>query len=181
MAQGYYLDIDPLTGDLLRERAVDAGPGAAHSLIRLGSDLKIAAAFIPDMTAPVDSIICSEDIADYAVVNLHNSGGRRCRYAVATDANKRAMGFVVTGAVSGNPVNVYLAGKLRVNATGLTADDLSKLVFLSATPGTLTKTPPTTLNQFVQIIGQIADFITGAPSEAYIQLRIDPRLIKIAA
>lgn len=69
--------------------------------------------------------------------------------ADATDATKRAQGYVKDGATAGDDVTVYLDGELP--GSGLT---IGAKYYLTTTPGTVSVTPPTGSGNMVQCVGE---------------------------
>lgn len=69
--------------------------------------------------------------------------------ADATDATKRAQGYVKAGATAGDDVTVYLDGELPGSALTIGAK-----YYLTTTPGLVSVTPPTGSGNMVQCVGE---------------------------
>jgi hypothetical protein len=93
-------------------------------------------------------IQASENLAAGDFVNVHDSGGSRVRKASATAAGREVHGFVKVSVTSGNNATVFFAGT-NDSVTGQTAGT----VFMSATDGLATSTPPSSAGNVVQRIG----------------------------
>jgi hypothetical protein len=125
---------------------------------------KVHPAFVPDMSAPIQSVVASETIANRRFVNFHNSTGRKCRLSLGT-YDRRVSGFVAAGGASGASMDVQTAGEitLDIGSTGVGDADIGLGMFADpSTNGLATKTAPTTTGQARQYLGHIVAVTTGS-------------------
>ena len=123
--------------------------GASGTLVALDANGKLDATIMPTgIGADTKDITASEALAAGDFVNIYNSSGVKCRKADASVAGKQAHGFVKAQVNQNATATVYLGG---------TNDQCSALtpgpVWLSATAGLSTGTPPSGSGQVVQKLG----------------------------
>lgn len=138
-----------------------AGAGNAGDLIALDDTGRISTTMMPvGVGADTVALTASESLAAGAYVNIYSGGVRN---ADASGGNaKAADGFVLEAVSSGGTALVYKEG----NNTQLSGLTLGADLWLSATPGVATSTPPSTATHIVQRIGKAtsttaADFQRG--------------------
>lgn len=128
-----------------------AGAGDAGKIPALDSNGRLALAMMPSGVAGSDvaTITASEALAAGDLVNIHDSTGAKARKADASGgAAKKAHGFVTAAVSNGAAAEVHFEGP-NTGLSGLTPGDL----YLSATPGGVTSTPPSTAGHIVQKVG----------------------------
>lgn len=142
-----------VSGKLKEKTAIDtsAGAGDAGKIPALDGNGRLASSMMPaGFGAETKTIVASENLAAGDFVNVHNSSGLKVRKADASGGpGKKAHGFVLGAVTSGQNATVYY-GNINNSVTGLTAGDE---LFLSATPGVATATPPSTAGHIVQRLG----------------------------
>jgi hypothetical protein len=132
-------------------QATSAGAGDAGKIPQLDSSGRLDNSMMPPgLGAETKTIVASENLAAGDFVNVHVSAGLKVRKADASGGPaKKAHGFVLASVTSGQNATVYY-GNINTAATGLTVGDE---LYLSATPGVATATPPNTAGHIVQRIG----------------------------
>lgn len=149
---------------------VSAGAADAGKIPALNAAGQFDATLIPSGVGSEDSlsIVASEAITAPALVNVFDdSGTMKIRYAdaSATQASRRAVGFVRASVALGASATMYFEGRL----TGLTGLTPGAPVFLSGTtPGGAVSVAPTTSGHAVQPVGTALsattlDFERGEP------------------
>lgn len=134
---------------ILNATTTSAGAGDVGKIPQLDSSGRIDSTVLPvGIGADTVTITTSEALAAGDYVNIWNSTGPKARKADATVAGKHAMGFVLSAFGAASAAVVYFEGT-NTAVTGQTAGD----VFLSATAGLGTTTPPSTTGNVVQAIG----------------------------
>lgn len=140
-----------------------AGAGNAGDIVALDDTGRISTTMMPvGVGADTVSLTASESLAAGAWVNIYSGGVRN---ADASGGNAKACdGFVLEAVSSGGSALVYKEGS-NTQLSGLT---LGADLWLSATPGVATSTPPSTATHIVQRIGKAtgttsADCERGAP------------------
>lgn len=134
---------------------VSTGAADAGKIPALNSAGQLDATLIPSGVGSEDSlsVVASEAITAPALVNLFDDAGTmKVRYAdaSATQASRRAVGFIRASAILDAQATVYFEGRL----TGLTGLTPGAPVFLSGTtPGASTSTAPVTSGHSVQPVG----------------------------
>lgn len=124
---------------------------------------KVHPAFLPDTSAPIQSVVASETIANKRFVNFHHASGRKCRLSLGT-YDKRVSGFAALGGSSGAALDVQTAGEvtLDIGSTGIGDADVGSALFADPSTGGLpTKTAPSTSGQARQYLGSIVAVSTG--------------------
>ena len=102
---------------------------------------------------PLFSATASEDLLAGALINIYNNAGAvAVRNANATTPGKEAHGYVLAAAANTTQASIYVSG-LVTGLISLTPGPL----YLSASPGLVTSTAPTTAGQFSQLVGFCAD------------------------
>jgi hypothetical protein len=139
-----------------------AGAGNAGDIVALDDTGRISTTMMPvGVGADTVSLTASESLAAGAWVNIYSGGVRN---ADASGGNAKACdGFVLEAVSSGGSALVYKEGS-NAQLSGLT---LGADLWLSATPGVATATPPSTAGHIVQRLGKAvstttADFERGA-------------------
>lgn len=90
-----------------------------------------------------------EDLSANMLVNVYDDGGDfKVRKADADDPDRPAHGYVKTAALTGADATVFFGGTLS-GLAGLSPG----FVYLSATAGGVTSTPPSSGGQLVQVVG----------------------------
>lgn len=133
-------------------KASSAGAGDAGKVVALDAAGRIDNSMMPvGIGADTKSIVASETLAAGDFVNVWNdSGTLKVRKADASGGiAKKVDGFVLAVVTSGNNATVYFEGTNN-QRTGLT---VGSNYFLSATPGSVTTTPPTTAAHICQYVG----------------------------
>lgn len=149
---------------------VSAGAADAGKIPALNSAGQFDSTLIPAGAGSEDSlsIVASEAITAPALVNaFDDSGTMKVRYAdaSATQASRRAVGFIRASVAQDASATVYFEGRI----TGLSGLTPGAPVFLSGTtPGAATSTAPTTATHAVQPVGialsaTTFDFERGEP------------------
>lgn len=153
MAGDKFLRHDPATGNHTEVRGTQISVGAANAgdILALGDDgLLDPTVMPPGIGADTVSIAASESITAPALVNIFNVAGvAAVRNANATDATKRAHGFIVASVVMTGNATVYMEGRSS-GWTGLTPGAPQ---FLAVTNGQRTETPPSAAGNVVQGVG----------------------------
>lgn len=140
-----------------------AGAGNAGDIVALDDTGRISTTMMPvGVGADTVSLTATEGLAAGAWVNIYSGGVRNADASGGVD--KAADGFVLESVTSGNAALIYKEGS-NTQLSGLT---LGAELYLSATPGVATSTPPSTAAHIVQRIGKAtgttsADFERGAP------------------
>jgi hypothetical protein len=141
-------------GVLQEAQAIDtsAGAGSAGKIICLGEDGRINENMMPAGVA-AETQVCKAGVGGLAandVVYIHLvTTTLTADKADATDATKRAQGYVKDVAEAGADVTVYLDGELP--GTGLSP---GAKYYLSITPGAVSVTPPVANGNMVQCVGE---------------------------
>lgn len=100
-------------------------------------------------TTPSASIVAGEALSAGNLINIYSDAGTfKVRKAEADVSGREAHGYVSSSASSGANATVYFAGTIT-GLTGLTPG----IVYLSATPGAVTNTAPSTSGHTVQKVG----------------------------
>ena len=152
MAKGKFLTKG--AGILQEVEAIDtsAGSGSAGAIICLAAGGVLAENMMPSGVS-ADVVVAKAGIGDLLandVVYLHLvETVLTADKADATDATKRAQGYVKAGATAGDDVTVYLDSKLP--GAGLTP---GAKYYLSITPGAVSVTPPVANGNMVQCVGE---------------------------
>jgi len=134
-------------------KSTSAGVGDAGKIVALGSDGKLDLTVMPTgIGADTRVAVASEILAAGNLVNLFDDAGTlKVRKADASGGiAKKADGFVIEGVASGGDATVYFDGTI----TGLTGLTVGAIYYLSATPGTMTTTIPTTATHIAQSVGK---------------------------
>jgi hypothetical protein len=133
----------------------DSLMGAAETgnskVLKTKSDGTIDASVLPaGIGADTVSVVTSENLAAGDLVNIYDvAGTATARKADATAEGKEVSGFVIAGTTSPAAATVYFGGKI----TGLSGKTPGARQYMSATPGALTETPPSTTGNVVQYVG----------------------------
>lgn len=132
-------------------QVTSSGAGDAGKIVALDAGGKLDVTLMPTGVGPqTASIVSSENLAAGALVNIWNDGGTpKVRNADADSPAKEANGFVLAGVTAPAAATVYFNGTIS-GLSGMVAGDM----FLSATAGQATATPPSTTGQIVQVIGR---------------------------
>lgn len=140
-----------------------SGVSNAGDIVALDDTGRISTTMMPvGVGADTVSLTATESLAAGAYVNIYSGGVRN---ADASGGNaKAADGFVLEAVSSSGTALVYKEGS-NTQLSGLT---LGTELYLSATPGVATSTPPSTATHIVQRVGKAtgttsADFERGAP------------------
>lgn len=167
MAGDKFLFLDT---DGTKEKAsvqTSAGAGDAGKIPALGADGKISDTMMPTgIGAETQVAPASEALSAGDLVNFWNdSGTLKMRKADASGgAAKKADGFVKSAYAQNDSATAYTDGKV----TGLTSLTIGSLYYLSATPGAITTTIPTTAAHIAQFVGKAVSatelqFVKGEP------------------
>ena len=158
-----------VTGLLTEQAAINQSTGAAdaNKIPATDANGRLHESFMPlGVGVPTKVIAASEALTAPCLVNIHNSTGQKVRYADATTAaaGRAAHGFILQSVASGANATVYFEGEI----SGLSGLTPGVPLFLGATNGTLTPTPPTTTGHCLQVVGvatspTTADFEKAAP------------------
>src|SRR5512145_3314275 len=133
----------------IQAKDVSAGAGDAGKAVALNASGLIDPTMLPG--ADVDIIEASENLAAGDLVNVHDSSGPKVRKADAAGGMaKRTDGDVLASVTSGQNATVYFDG----NISGLSSLTPGARYYLSATPGGVTATAPTTAAHLKQFIGK---------------------------
>ncbi|MDD2834615.1 MAG: hypothetical protein PHY05_00540 [Methanothrix sp.] len=141
-------------GVLQESQAIDtsAGAGSAGKIACLGEDGRFNENMMPAGVA-AETVVCKAGVGGLAandVVYIHLvTTTLTADKADATDATKRAQGYVKEVVEAGANVTVYLDGELP--GTGLTP---GAKYYLTTTPGTVSATVPTGSGNMVQCVGE---------------------------
>lgn len=139
-------------GTLTEQSAAQTSVGAADGgkIVALDDNGRIDNSMMPvGIGADTAIIQASEALVAGDWVNIWNSAGSaRVRKADAAAAGKDAHGFVLAAVANGANATVYFEGTNN-QVTGQTAGQ----VYLSATAGQGTATPPSSAGQVIQRIG----------------------------
>lgn len=135
-----------------------AGAGDAGKIPALDSTGRFDSSMMPvGVEIETESIVCSENLAAGAIINVFNSSGAlKVRNADATAVGKEGNGFVLSAYTTGQTATVYRKG-FNTAVTGLT---IGTLYYLAASPGAITATAPSATGNIVQTIGR-ADATTS--------------------
>jgi hypothetical protein len=142
------------TGVFQEVQAIDssAGAGSAGKIACLGEDGRFNENMMPAGVA-AETVVCKAGVGGLAandVVYIHLvTTTLTADKADATDATKRAQGYVKEVVEAGANVTVYLDGELP--GTGLTP---GAKYYLTTTPGTVSATAPTGSGNMVQCVGE---------------------------
>ena len=127
-----------------------AGAADAGKIPALDSSGKLDLTLMPSGIGPETvSVTTSENLSAGDIVNIYNNGGTPTARKADAANGFPANGFVLSGSTSGNAASVYLSG-LNTQRSGLTG---GLLYFLSATPGGITTSAPSTSGQISQQVG----------------------------
>jgi hypothetical protein len=161
MAGRKYLELNTTTARPTQRAALDTSAGAASAteLVALDAAGKISTTMLPAGILQTIEAPASEALSAGDLINFHDvSGTKSVRKANATDATKPAEGFVLASVSSSATATVYTDGQNTAVAVGsFVAADVGKRVFLSATAGLVTLTPPVSTGNLVQDVGDIVD------------------------
>lgn len=130
-----------------------AGAGDAGEIIALDAAGKLDTSVLPTgIGADTATLASSENLAAGDFVNIWNDGGTpKVRKADASGGvAKKADGFVLAAVTAPANAVVYFEGTNN-QVSGLTG---GTEYFLSATPGAVTATPPTTATHICQSLGK---------------------------
>lgn len=131
-----------------------AGAGDSGKLVSLDATGRFDLSVMPTGIGPETVVIpSSENLAAGDLVNIWtNIGAANARKADASAASsgKIAHGFVVSAVTSPADATVYLPSQQNNQVSGLSP---GAVYYLSATPGGVTTTPPSTTGHTVQIVG----------------------------
>lgn len=136
-----------------------AGAGDAGKIPALDAAGKIDQSMMPTGVGPdTTSLVASESISAGALVNVFDSGGgtMKVRNADATTSGKEADGFILSAVTTGQTALVYHEGTI----TGLSSLTGGSRYYLSATPGAVTATAPSTSGNVVQYVGRATSTTT---------------------
>lgn len=142
------------TGVFQEVQAIDssAGAGSAGKIACLGEDGRFNENMMPAGVA-AETVVCKAGVGGLAandVVYIHLvTATLTADKADATDATKRAQGYVKEVVEAGANVTVYLDGELP--GSGLTP---GAKYYLTTTPGTVSATAPTGSGNMVQCVGE---------------------------
>lgn len=129
--------------------ATSAGSGDEGKIPALDANGRLDVTFMPaDIGAENAVIAATEDLTAGDFVEIYISSGVKTRKADA-DGNKRAHGYVLAAVTSGQNATVYTDGK----NTGVSGMTPGSPVWLSATAGGWTHTPPSGSGNLVQKLG----------------------------
>ena len=144
--------VEDNAGQLTEKAAVSVG-GTAEAVVSTGTDGLLDASLMPTGIAPdVVNVISFENLAAGDFISLFNDGGTiKARKADASDASKKADGFVLAAVTSPATADVFLEGR-NTAQSGMTIGAVQYLSAVSA--GGVTETAPTTANNIVQILGR---------------------------
>lgn len=144
-----------------------AGSGDGGKIVALDDTTgKLDNSVLPSgIGADTASIVSSENLAAGDFVNVYDNAGTATVRKADADASKPAHGFVLAAVTSPAAATVYFEGTNN-QITGATAGD----VFLSATAGGFTATPPSGSGNLVQKLGV-------AVSATAINVEIQPHVV----
>jgi len=132
--------------------STSAGAGDAGKIPALDTNGLLAENMMPAGVS-ADVIVCKTGVGDLLandVVYLHLvTAVLTADKADATDATKRAQGYVKAGTTAGDDCTVYLDSKLP--GTALTP---GAKYYLTTTPGTVSATAPSASGNMVQCVGE---------------------------
>jgi hypothetical protein len=113
--------------------------------------------------AAVSVLLAGEPLAAGDFVRVApGAGAARAFKADATTFSRAAVGFIASSAGAGDAVPVYPGGtNVRAYLEDAGAADLGLTVFLSATPGRISRTPPSGPGQLLQPLGTITAIHSG--------------------
>lgn len=141
---------------ILDDSIMNAATTGVSKVLKTDGSGRIDITVLPvGVGADTVGIVASENLTSGDLVNIWNSGGARCRKAVASTPGIEAHGFVLANVNSGTTATVYFEGT-NTALTGLTPGRQ----YLSTTAGLPTITPPTGAGNFIQVVG----FATSATS-----------------
>jgi hypothetical protein len=162
-----YLYLDSTTG-LPTSRALtvtSTGAPNAGDGVALDSDGKLNSTVMPSgLGADSQAILATENLAAGNWITIYNDPGTSnevCRKALAIDTTRPAHAYVKAAVSAGSIATAFFEGRNSLIPAGsLTAADVGKRAFLSAsTAGATTITPPTgTPGALVQFLGTIASY-----------------------
>ena len=142
-----------ISGRLKEEAAlvVSAGAGSDGRIPALDAAGKLDLTVMPaGIGANTVAVLASEALAANDLVNIYNNTGvANVRKADAATEGKEANGFVKSAFAGAATATVYTSGNHITGLTGLTTGR----VYLSATAGLITGTPPASSGNVVQCIG----------------------------
>lgn len=149
MAAPKYLEDD--AGQISEKAAATSGP-ATEEVVATGSDGLISASLMPVGSGPdLVNLVSFENLTAGDFISIFLDGGvAKARKADASDAAKKADGFVLTAVTAPATIDVHLEGR-NTSQSGMT---IGAVQFLSTTPGAVTQTAPTTANNIIQIVGR---------------------------
>lgn len=122
-------------------------------IVATGAGGTIDPSFLPPgVGVEVIMIVASEALSAGALVNVYNNAGTpNCRNANATTSGKEAHGYVIASVSSSGTATVYLNGRNTAFLGGAVAN--AGDLYLSATSGQATLTPPSAAGNVVQQVG----------------------------
>jgi hypothetical protein len=140
--------LDP---SILNATNTSAGAADAEKIPKLDGSGRLSPTMMPTgMGQDSAVIIASETIASGDFVNIwDDSGESRVRKADASQKGKEAHGFVLEGGAADTEVTVFFEG---TNGACVYSGAYGQ-VYLAATPGLATNTPPTGTGKVQQVIG----------------------------
>jgi hypothetical protein len=152
MAAKKYLQNHPTAPGYQEKSATDssAGAGNAGDIVALDGAGKLNINLFPTgLGTPSQAEVAGEDLSAGNKVYYNTTDGNKMYKADADAVAKKAVGFVLTSALTGAAVTVYFEG-INDQLSGLTkgAD-----YYLSTTAGGVTPTKPSTAGQIVQYLG----------------------------
>jgi hypothetical protein len=162
MAIQKVVKVNTTTGGLEQYTPLDtsAGAGSAGAIVALDTVGKLALDMMPTGIGPdAETMVTSDTLTAGQLVNIYDNGGTKtARKASATDTTKPAMGFVLAGTTTPDSAVVFYGGLNNLYPKGtLVAADTGKPVFLSATAGAVTITPPVAAGNYMQQIGRVVE------------------------
>lgn len=145
LSSGQLSEVQPITSS--------AGAGDANKIPQTDSGGKLDITLMPNgLVAETTTAVASEALAAGDFVNFWNNAGTlNVRKADASGGNaKKADGFVKSAVSSSATATVYY-GNINDQVSGLT---VGSIYYLSATPGGITTTAPSTSAHIVQRVGK---------------------------
>lgn len=176
-----FLKQSSVPGTLAEEATVSssAGAGDAGKVPELNSEGKLDSSMLPagvgDETV---TVVTSEALSAGDFVSIFNDGGvAKVQKALAADATKLAVGYVLAAYGIGESAVVYTDQLNDMVAIGtFTVADLGKEVCLSAsTGGAITLTPPSATGNVVQPLGKI---VSVGASYVTIEFEAKPAILR---
>lgn len=139
-----------LDSTIINSKTTSAGSGDTGKIPALDATGRLDTSFMPvGVGADTQVVTASEALSAGAYVNIWSSAGAfKVRNADATTAGKEAHGFVLASVLSAGSATVYFEG----TNTAVTSMTPGK-VFLTATPGVGSGTPPSSSGNVVQVLG----------------------------